>query len=69
MISTCTACLSPNSSHILLAYVFVPLDFMPLYKLYDEKQHSVPELCDMLGISKTTLYDYLKLRKNGENPA
>ena len=40
-----------------------------LYKLYDEKQHSVPELCDMLGISKTTLYDYLKLRKNGENPA
>ncbi len=34
-----------------------------LYKLYDEKQHSVPELCDMLGIAKTTLYEYLKLRK------
>jgi DNA invertase Pin-like site-specific DNA recombinase len=37
-----------------------------LYKLYDEKQHSISELCDMLGISKTALYGYLKRRKSGE---
>ena len=37
-----------------------------LYKLYDEKQHSISELCAMLGISKTALYGYLKRRKWGE---
>ena len=37
-----------------------------LYKLYDEKQHSISELCDMLGISKTALYGYLKRRNLGE---
>jgi biotin operon repressor len=36
-----------------------------LYKLYDEKQHSISELCAMLGISKTALYGYLKRRKSG----
>lgn len=34
-----------------------------LYKLYDERQHSVSEICDMLGISKTALYRYLHRRK------
>lgn len=34
-----------------------------LYKLYDEKEHSIKELCDILGISKTTLYTYLGQRK------
>ena len=34
-----------------------------LYRLYDEKQHTVIELCQMLGISKTTLYAYLNKRK------
>ena len=29
-------------------------------KLYDEKQHSVKEICHILGISKPTLYKYLK---------
>ena len=37
-----------------------------LYKLYDEKQHAISELCDMLGISKTALYGYLKRRNSGE---
>jgi DNA invertase Pin-like site-specific DNA recombinase len=34
-----------------------------LYKLYDERQHSISELCDMMGISKTALYGYLRRRK------
>ena len=34
-----------------------------LYRLYDEKQHTVIELCQMLAISKTTLYAYLNKRK------
>ena len=29
-------------------------------KLYEEKQHSVNEICHILGISKPTLYKYLK---------
>ena len=32
------------------------------YKLYNEKQHSIKEICKMLGISKSTLYAYLALR-------
>ncbi len=28
-------------------------------KLYDEKQHTVKEICQMLGIAKSTLYAYL----------
>ena len=35
-----------------------------LYKLYDEKQHTIKEICQLLGISKQTLYDYLARRKN-----
>ncbi len=34
-----------------------------LYQLYDSKAHSVQELCDLLGISKSTLYAYLGQRK------
>ena len=30
-------------------------------KLYDEKHHSVKEICHILGISKPTLYKYLKI--------
>lgn len=36
-----------------------------LYKLYDEKQHTIEEICRLLGISKQTLYDYLARRNNG----
>jgi len=34
-------------------------------KLYEEKQHSVKEICQMMGISKPTLYSHVKkLRKS-----
>ncbi|MFD3000404.1 recombinase family protein [Pontibacter toksunensis] len=29
-------------------------------RLYNEKQHSVDEICQMMGISKPTLYSYVK---------
>lgn len=35
-----------------------------LYQLYDEKNHSIMELCDIMGISKSTLYGYLDQRPN-----
>jgi DNA invertase Pin-like site-specific DNA recombinase len=34
-----------------------------LFKMYDSKQHSVKEMCEMFGISKPTLYSYLRKRK------
>jgi DNA invertase Pin-like site-specific DNA recombinase len=34
-----------------------------LYKLYDERQHSISDLCGMMGISKAALYGYLRRRK------
>ena len=34
-----------------------------LYKLYDEKEHSIKEICSILGISKSTLYAYLNRRQ------
>jgi len=34
-----------------------------LYKLYDEKQHSIQEICDLVGVSKSTLYAYLRDRE------
>lgn len=34
-----------------------------LYRLYDEKKHSIQELCEIMEISKSTLYDYLARRK------
>ena len=33
-----------------------------LYRLYDEKQHSIQEICDLLHISKSALYSYLRER-------
>lgn len=33
-----------------------------LFKLYDAKQHSIAQLCDIFNISKSTLYDYLRRR-------
>ncbi len=36
------------------------------YRLYDEKKYAIKEICQMLGISKPTLYAYLH-RRNG-NP-
>jgi DNA invertase Pin-like site-specific DNA recombinase len=32
------------------------------FRLYDEKKHSIPEVCEILGISKPTLYGYLRRR-------
>lgn len=32
------------------------------YRLYDEKKHPIKEICQMLGISKPTLYGYLTER-------
>lgn len=29
-------------------------------KLYDEKKHSVDQVCQMMGISKPTLYKYIE---------
>ena len=36
-----------------------------LYELYDAKEKPVREICEVLGISKKTLYAYLK-RRNGK---
>lgn len=33
-----------------------------LFKLYGEKQHSIVEICELVGVSKTTLYEYLRRR-------
>jgi len=33
------------------------------YQLYDEREHTVKQICEMLGISKPTLYSYLRLRE------
>lgn len=38
-----------------------------LYKLYDEKKHSIREICDMLEIPRSTLYDYLSRRKQSQS--
>ena len=37
-----------------------------LYKLYDEREKTVREICSLLGISKPTLYDYLARRPRAE---
>lgn len=39
-----------------------------LYRLYDGKEHSIREICDILGISKSTLYAYLGQRKEPPQP-
>jgi DNA invertase Pin-like site-specific DNA recombinase len=33
------------------------------YELYDSREHSVSEICGLLGISKSTLYRYLNMRE------
>ncbi len=33
------------------------------YRLYDEKKYTVKEICQMIGVSKPTLYAYLGRRK------
>jgi DNA invertase Pin-like site-specific DNA recombinase len=34
-----------------------------LYQLYDEKKHTIREICELLEIPRSTLYDYLNRRK------
>jgi DNA invertase Pin-like site-specific DNA recombinase len=34
-----------------------------LYKLYGERQHTIKEICDILDISRSTLYTYLHRQK------
>ena len=33
-----------------------------LFELYDSKEHSIKEICELLNVSKSTLYSYLSLR-------
>lgn len=33
-----------------------------LYRLYDEKKHSISEICELVGVSKSTLYAYIRQR-------
>lgn len=33
-----------------------------LYRLYDEKKHTIPEICKLVGVSKSTLYAYIRQR-------
>jgi DNA invertase Pin-like site-specific DNA recombinase len=37
-----------------------------VYRLYDEKKHTIKEICRMLGISKPSLYAYLAQRRMRE---
>ena len=37
-----------------------------LYRLYDEREHTVAEICKILGISKPTLYKYLGRRDEAQ---
>ena len=37
------------------------------YRLYDEKKHTIKEICQMLGTSKPRFYSYLKQRDVEEN--
>ena len=38
------------------------------YRLYDERTHTVKEICQILGISKPTLYAYLQQRTSHNDP-
>jgi len=40
-----------------------------LYSLYDSRQHSVEAICETVGISRATLYKYLKAREQPQNAA
>ena len=37
-----------------------------LYKLYDERQHTIKEICDVLDVSRSTLYAYQHRREETE---
>jgi DNA invertase Pin-like site-specific DNA recombinase len=37
-----------------------------LYQLYDERKHTVKEICNILGISRSTLYAYLQRREEAK---
>lgn len=37
-----------------------------LYRLYDEKKHSIQEICELVGLSKSTLYAYLREREEAD---
>lgn len=37
-----------------------------LYRLYDEKKHTIVEICQLMGISKPTLYSYLAKRPDSK---
>jgi DNA invertase Pin-like site-specific DNA recombinase len=37
------------------------------YQLYDDREYTVKQICEMLGISKPTLYSYLRLREQASN--
>lgn len=36
-------------------------------KLYDEKKHTVNQICEMMGISKPTLYKYIEAAKDRQS--
>lgn len=36
------------------------------FRLYDEKKHTVKEICQMMGVSKPTLYAYLRRRAKSD---
>jgi DNA invertase Pin-like site-specific DNA recombinase len=36
-------------------------------RLYDEKKHTVEQICQMMGISKPTLYKYLEMSQDNVN--
>jgi len=35
-------------------------------KLYDDKKHTVYQICEMMGISKPTLYKYIEAAKGNQ---
>ena len=35
-------------------------------KLYDEKQHTIDQICRMMGVSKPTLYKYIETERGGK---
>lgn len=39
-----------------------------LYHRYDEKQHSIQDICELVAVAKSTLYSYLRERKAQSDP-
>jgi DNA invertase Pin-like site-specific DNA recombinase len=39
-----------------------------LYRLYDEKTHTIKDICKLLAVSKPTLYAYLRRRSSHKAP-